>query len=89
MDYVDRLTQLRVDRDLSQKDIAKILGCQQSAISKYECRRVPYHVEDLILLCRFYHVSADYVLGLPDSMPYPKRGNRADSGRGNAGGDII
>ncbi len=72
MDYVDRLTQLREDRDLGQKDIAKLLNCQQSAISKYEQRRSKYKVEDIIKLCKFYNVSADYILGLPD-LPYPKR----------------
>lgn len=73
MDYVERLTALRVDRDIGQKEIADILGCQQSAISKYETHKTKYSVEDIILLCRHYHVSADYVLGLPEGMPYPKR----------------
>ena len=73
MDYVDRLTALREDRDLSQREIAEILNCQQSAVSKYEKRRVPYSVETIIALCKFYGVSADYVLGLPEDMPYPQR----------------
>lgn len=73
MDYVDRLTQLRQDRDISQKEIAKILNCQQSAISKYELRRADYKVSDIIKLCEYYNVSADYVLGLKSDMPYPKR----------------
>ena len=73
MDYVDRLTALRQDRDIGQKEIAGVLGCQQSAISKYETRRAKYSVEDIISLCRFYHVSADYVLGLPSDLPYPER----------------
>ena len=73
MDYVDRLTELREDRDVGQKEIAAVLGCQQSAISKYEKRRTKYSVEDIIQLCAFYHVSADYVLGLPRDLPYPER----------------
>ncbi|MBQ8740531.1 MAG: helix-turn-helix transcriptional regulator [Clostridia bacterium] len=72
MDYVDRLTELREDRDLHQKDIAELLNCQQSAISKYEQRRSKYKVEDIIKLCTYYNVSADYILGLPD-LPYPER----------------
>lgn len=72
MDYVDKLTELRIDRDLGQKDIAQLLNCQQSAISKYEQRRSKYKVEDIIKLCAFYNVSADYILGLPD-LPYPER----------------
>ena len=73
MDYVDRLTALRQDRDIGQKEIAAVLGCQQSAISKYEKRRAKYSIEDIIALCRFYQVSADYVLGLPEQLPYPER----------------
>ena len=73
MDYVERLTALRVDGDFSQREIAGLLGCQQSAVSKYETRKVPYRVEDVITLCNFYHVSADYVLGLSKNMPYPDR----------------
>ena len=73
MDYVDRLTQLRQDRDISQKEIAKILNCQQSAISKYELRRADYKISDIIKLCNYYNVSADYILGLSDNMPYPAR----------------
>lgn len=73
MDYVDRLTAMRQDRDISQKEIARILNCQQSAISKYERKLREYKIKDIILLCKFYNVSADYILGLPDDMPYPKR----------------
>ncbi len=72
MDYVERLTELRQDNDFEQKDIAKILNCQQSAISKYEQRKAKYKIEDLKKLCIFYNVSADYILGLP-KLPYPKR----------------
>ncbi len=72
MDYVDRLTELRTDRDMSQKEIAALLGCQQSAVSKYEQRRVPYRVEDIITLCKFYNVSADYIFGLPPDLDWPR-----------------
>ena len=73
MDYVDRLTELREDKDIEQKTIANLLNCQQSAISKYEQRRSRYKIEDIIKLCLYYHVSADYILGLPENLPYPKR----------------
>lgn len=72
MDFIDRLTELRTDRDVSQKDIAKLLGCQQSAVSKYERRKVPYRVEDVITLCKYYQVSADYVFGLPKDLAWPR-----------------
>lgn len=73
MDYVERLTELRTDRDISQRDIAALLGCQQSAVSKYERRKVPYRIEDIIILCRFYGVSADYLFGLPQNLDWPRK----------------
>lgn len=73
MDYVDRLTALRVDRDIGQKEIASLLGCRQSTVSKYEKRRTQYDIEDIIRLCQFYQVSADYILGLPEGLDYPER----------------
>ena len=72
-DYVDRLSALRQDRDIGQKVIAGVLGCKQTTVSKYELRRIRYDVEDIIKLCEFYKVSADYVLGLPKGLDYPER----------------
>lgn len=72
-DYVDRLTALRQDRDIGQKVIAGILGCKQTTVSKYELRKLRYDLDDLIKLCLFYNVSADYVLGLPKGMDHPER----------------
>lgn len=73
MDYIDRLTALRIDNDIHQCTIAELLNCKQSAISKYEQRRNKYKVEDIIKLCEFYGVSADYVLGLPKDLKFPER----------------
>lgn len=73
MDYIDRLTEQRLDKDISQKEIATLLKVKQSAISKYEHRKEKYKIEDLIKLCLFYGVSADYILGLPENLDYPKR----------------
>lgn len=73
MDYIDRLTELRNDRDIKQSTIAEILGVKQSAVSKYEKKRAQYTVDDIIKLCRFYNISADYILGLPTNSEFPKR----------------
>lgn len=64
MNYKEILKALREDRDITQKEIADVLGVKQSAISKYEQGIREYKIEDLIKLCKFYNVSADYILGL-------------------------
>jgi transcriptional regulator with XRE-family HTH domain len=73
MDYKERLKNLRVDKDVTQSQIANLLGVKQSAISKYELGLREYKVEDIIKLCNYYNVSADYILGLSKEMPYPER----------------
>lgn len=66
MKYPERMRELRQDNDLSQTEIAKMLGVAQTTYSQYELYRRPMPIEYLIALCKFYHVSADYMLGLAD-----------------------
>jgi len=62
--YYDRLRDLREDKDLTQADIAKVLGTTQQVYSRYEkgINQIPLH--HLVTLCKFYKVSSDYILGL-------------------------
>ena len=55
---------IREDNDYTQDDIAKILGTTQQTYSRYEMglREIPQR--HIIALCKFYNVSADYILGL-------------------------
>lgn len=67
-----RIRDLREDRDLLQKDLAKILSCTQVCYSNYEMGKRDIPTEVLIQLARFYHTSTDYLLGLTDvTIPYP------------------
>ena len=62
--YWEILRELREDHDLSQKAVAAVLGTTQQVYSRYECGENELPIRHLITLCRFYAVSADYVLGL-------------------------
>lgn len=62
--YFEVLRGLREDRDLTQKQIAKLLGTTQQVYSRYENGINEMPVRHLVTLCRYYQVSADYVLGL-------------------------
>ena len=62
--YLERLRGLREDRDLSQTQIAKLLCIAQTTYSQYETGKRALPIEYLIALCKYYGVSADYVLGL-------------------------
>lgn len=68
--YMELLRELREDRDLTQAQIAQVLGTTQQVYSRYEKELNELPVRHLMTLCRFYQVSADYLLGLP---PWNKR----------------
>ena len=67
-----RIRALREDRDFSQKEIAEILHTTQQQYSKIETGKADISGEKLILLAKFYNVSADYILGFTNK-PEPKK----------------
>lgn len=70
---MNRLKELREDKDLFQKDIAEYLKVDQSNYSKYELEKVNIPLEYLKMLAEFYNTSIDYLLYLTDERkPYPK-----------------
>lgn len=62
--YMEYLRNLREDHDLTQKEVAEILGTSQTMYARYERGANEMPVRHLIALCKYYHVSADIVLGL-------------------------
>ena len=70
MQYNERIRNLREDHDLTQKELAEILKTGQSYYAKYENGKRPLPIDRLVTLCTYYHVSADYILGLPEGLPY-------------------
>ena len=70
---MNRLRDLREDRDLLQKDIAKILNMSQTWYSQYETETNDIPTEILKKLASYYDTSIDYLLCLTDERkPYPK-----------------
>ena len=69
-----RIRDLREDRDLLQKDLAKYLQCSQVCYSHYEIGKRDIPTEVLIKLSLYYKTSIDYLLGLTDTdEPYPRK----------------
>ena len=75
--YYPRLKDLREDKDLSQEEVARILGTEQSYYAKYENGVRPIPFERVIKLALFYDVSIDYIAGLTNDKR--GRGYKADS----------
>lgn len=71
--YNEALRNLREDRDYKQETIAEVLNITRQQYQLYESEKIQFKVEHIKTLCTFYNVSADYILGLPENMPFPKR----------------
>ena len=61
-----KIKELRIERNLSQTDLAKIFYTSQDTISLWENEKALPDLKSLILICKFFNVSADYLLGLKD-----------------------
>ena len=62
--YTEISRDLREDSDKTQAEIAKYLGTTQQVYSRYEKGENEIPVRHIISLCKYYNVSADYILGL-------------------------
>ena len=72
MKIYSRIRELRLDRQATQHEIAKLLSVSQNTYSQYEngVRQIP--IDALITLAKYFNVSIDYILNLTDiDTPYP------------------
>ena len=64
MNYVVRIRNLREDNDLTQQEVATVLGTSQTMYARYERGANELPIRHLIVLAKYYDVSTDYLLGL-------------------------
>ena len=62
MDYRERMRSLWEDNDLTQAEVAKIIDKSQQGYNHIEVGRAELKIDDLIKLCDFYNVSADFFI---------------------------
>lgn len=72
MQFYEKIRELREDNDLKQETMAHILGVGQSYYSKQERGLKPFQVEQIITICNYFKVSADYILGIPKNYNWPR-----------------
>lgn len=58
------LREVRTNKGYSQGEIADILETTQQQYSKYELGTQELPARHIITLCKFYKISADYLLGI-------------------------
>lgn len=70
----ENIRKLRIDRGLTQAQVAALLSIRQNTYSQYEVGTLNYPVEALMKLADFYGVSVDYLLGRTEvKTPYPPK----------------
>ena len=67
MNYRERIKNVREDHDLTQAQVGKLLDKSQQGYNHIEMGRAELKIDDLIRLCKFYDLSADYLIGLTDN----------------------
>ena len=68
-----RIRNLREDKDMKQREVAKMLGMSQTGYSKYETGENDIPSQVLIKLAKLYDTSVDYLLNLTnETSPYKK-----------------
>lgn len=72
MQINERIRAIREDQDKTQEQAAQAASCSSKQISRYEKGEQEMTVSKLKALCLYYHVSADYILGLPRGLDWPR-----------------
>ena len=73
MTFGDKIRLLREEQELNQTELGKAVNMTQRKISYLENGKYEPSLEDIKALCRYFNVSADYLLGFSKHLPYPKR----------------
>lgn len=68
MSYRQRLKELREDNDYTQAYVGSVLKKSQQGYNHIEAGRAELKIDDLVLLCKLYKVSADYIIGLANEV---------------------
>lgn len=63
---MNRIKELRNEKNINQDVLAKLLGLEIAGISKLETERVPLKDEYILKLADYFNVSTDYLLGKSD-----------------------
>lgn len=72
--FAEKIRLLREEKELNQTELGQAVNMTQRKISYLENGKYEPSLEDIKMLCRFFNVSADYLLGFSRPLPYPKRG---------------
>lgn len=73
--FGEKLKLLREEHELSQTQLGNAVNMTQRKVSYMENDTYEPSIEDIKMLCRYFNVSADYLLGFPKNLPFPRKRN--------------
>lgn len=71
--FGEKIRNLREEQNINQTQLGSAVNMTQRKISYIECDRYEPSIEDIVALCNFFKVSADYLLDLDKNYAYPER----------------
>ena len=74
LSFGEKIRNLREDKDMNQTQLGKAVHMTQRKISYIECGKYEPSIEDIVSLCHYFQVSADYLLDIPEE--YRKKKSR-------------
>ena len=66
LSFGEKIRLLREEKELNQSQLGAAVNMTQRKVSYIECGKYEPSISDIIAFCRFFRVSADYLLGLTD-----------------------
>lgn len=75
---MERIKNIREEKDLKQKDIASIIGINRATYTSYEIGRDTIPLKHLNTLCNYFNISIDYALGLTETKRYKNERDTID-----------
>jgi len=73
LSFGEKLRLLRENAEINQTELGLAIRSTQRKISYLECGKCEPSMDDIAAICKYFKVSADYLLGLPADLKYPKK----------------
>ncbi len=73
MTFGEKIRAFREDLDMNQTELGKAVNMTQRKISYIECGKYSPSIDDIREFCKYFRVSADYLLDIEKGLDYPER----------------